>query len=349
MASDDYLILFGDLIGSTEVASEASTSVFSRLYIASFYLAIKCATQYIKEPVFPTVIFKKIIEGIQLSGDEVFSLTKISKFSTDELNDVVASAVAFSFALKVFWMASPYNIKRLYEKKFPRDIALGIHIGPAERILDDPKSNIVGLHINVTKRLETAARSGGNSRIFVSDYVAYIYRRWLDKWKDLPSKKIPPLLYSKFNVTKTPIDLKGLPVKVSAFELQINKKDQMKLQYLFEMIYQSSDHIDSETENAVRKLADILLDNLFEIESLYQYVDNISSPENYINLWFQSVSPLPHMFLNDIWTIMVTFFLSCGFVRRRGMNRKIRKKYDAKTEKIMIRLREMLSSINEEG
>jgi len=78
MTSSDYLILFGDLIGSTEVASEASPSTFSKLYIASFYLAMKCAKRYIEEPMFPAVPFTKIIEGINLSGDEVFSFTEIT-------------------------------------------------------------------------------------------------------------------------------------------------------------------------------------------------------------------------------------------------------------------------------
>lgn len=343
MTSSDYLILFGDLIGSTEVASEASPSTFSKLYIASFYLAMKCAKRYIEEPMFPAVPFTKIIEGINLSGDEVFSFTEMTGIDDEtKKQDAVASAVAFAFVLSVFWMASPYNIKRLNERKFPRLVALGIHMGPAERILDNPESNLAGLHINVTKRLETAARSGLNSRIFASDDVVHIYSRWLNRHRNVPAKETPPLLYSKFNIISTPLDLKGLPVKLSAFELQINENDQNRLMELLEIIFDTPKHPDVQAEDAVLKLTNFLLDELFSIESLRQQIPNISSPEDYIEYWFKAINPVPNLFTSDLWTLMVTFFISCGFIRRSGLSEENIKEYKNITEKVRLRLRELL-------
>lgn len=347
MTNDNYLILFGDLVGSTEVASEASAVLFSKLYIASFRLAIDCAEHYIKnpdmkKPVFKTVKFSKTIEGIITTGDEVLSFTKMSGLPEKEKNDLIASAVAFALVLKVFWMASPYNLIRLNEKKFPRDIAIGIHSGPAERIYNGDDNDIAGLHINVAKRLETLARNGEASRIFVSDDVAFIFEKWLQGWQHLEIEKMPPLLFTSFKRVKASLDLKGIPVKVFPFELRMNLF-LPKLDYLFKLIYGTPKISDAEAENAAMILGDTLLKKLFKVSSLMRQLKDIDTHEKYIDHWFNSIDPLPHLFIHDLWTEMLTFFFSCGFVRNTKLNNTTRNEYKKRTA---VHLDKLIDLIN---
>lgn len=344
MATSDYLILFGDLIGSTEVASEASPSLFSKLYIGSFHLAAQCAQDYITNPVFTTVKFSKIIEGMQLSGDEVLSFTDMTGLNEDQKTDLIASAVTFAFMIKTFWMASPYNILRLHEKKFFRDIALGIHIGPAERISDDAQSDIAGLHINVTKRLETAARSANNSRILVSDDVNHYFSGWLKKWSALLAPHAPPLLYTIFDQVQSPLDLKGIPVKVTPFELQLNKENKAKIRELLELIFSTPERIGAEAEDAVRILGDTFLEKLFQYRSLLDQIKDIKTTDEYISHWFDAVDHLPHLFLHDLWTVMVVFFICCGFNRRCDLNVTKRNSYQERTKRFRSKLIELLEN-----
>jgi hypothetical protein len=301
---------------------------------------VKCAIQYIKrKDLFPQASFKITLDKVPISGDEVLSFFNITTLSHEKKIDLIASAVSFAFVLKVFWLASPYNLLRLSEKKFPRDISIGIHTGPAETITDDPDSDIAGLHINVTKRLETLGRSGSHSRILVSDDVAHSFSSWLGMKKSLPMRESPPILYTCFEPVKTPLDLKGIPVKVSPFELCMDVNNE-KAHNLFRHIQDTPDRLDIRAERAASILSKTLFGSLDGIKSLRDIIGQLADPIKYIDTWFESINPIPRLFLNDLWTEMIVFFFSCGFIRYAGVSGEKKKKYiditDTIYEKLMI-------------
>ena len=152
----NYLLLFADLVGSTEVAVEASPSLFSSLYIASYHWAASKAFKFVKEKgAYPSVEFNSSIESLRVSGDEVLSFTPLPE-SPDDQEDLIASAVAFSYVTKLFWLIGPYNLQRVLSKQFPRDVAVGIHLGPAVKVpCICQEDQIASLHINIAKRMET--------------------------------------------------------------------------------------------------------------------------------------------------------------------------------------------------
>lgn len=344
MATDDYLFLFGDLIGSTEVASEASPPIYSKLYGGSFHLAIKCAREYLgRKDIFPDFTFLKTLENIKIAGDEVFSFHNISELTKEEKIDLIASAVSFAFVLKVFWMAAPYNLLRLSEKKFPRDISIGIHTGPAETITDDPNSDIGGLHINVAKRLENLGRSGSHSRILVSDDIAHNFGFWVSGKKHTDTRKAPPILYTCFEHVKSPLDLKGIPVKVTPFELIMDSNNE-KVYELFKLIKETPKKDDARAEVAAGVLGETLFKNLEGMKFLQQIIGDVINPETYIDVWFSSINPIPRLFLNDLWTEMIAFFISCGFIRYNGITPQNRTAYEEIAESIYVKL---LASLNQ--
>lgn len=354
MSSKDHLILFGDLIGSTEVASETPPRIYSRIYIGSFHLASYCAKSFVaRRDVFRSLMFPKIFPGVKMGGDEVLSFIPLPSKSVSNghrIVEVVASSVAFAFVLKLYWLASPYNLRRLLEKQFPRDVAVGIHIGPAEPIRNyENHSDIAGLHINVTKRLETAARDGRHSRIYASDDVAHLFGKWCAQHSDLGRDKAAPLLYTHFCQVQLPIDLKGVPVKVTPFELKLDEKSESKIQDLISLIYDSPTKQNCESEKAVRILARTLLEGIFKKRSDTRDFAGVSNELEYVDRWFHAIETLPRLFYNDIWTVLASFFLSCGFIRQKNITSPKKDRYQKITETLQKRLRSLIEESNNQG
>ncbi|MCH7878543.1 MAG: hypothetical protein IH914_04420 [candidate division Zixibacteria bacterium] len=335
MKNNDYLILFGDLIGSTEVASESSPKTFSRFYIESFHLAVECATRNLPLKLSNEVPLEPSIGSPRLAGDEVLSFTRVDY--KDNLSSLVGSAVTFAMALKAFWLAAPYNLKRLHEKSFPRDIAVGIHIGPAEPVSNKKDSDIAGLHINVTKRLETAARDGQNSRIFTSDDVANYFVIWIDKMSSLKTSKAVPILYTKLEKLQTSIDLKGIPVKVSPFELQLNEKDKKRFAQLAKLTYSHPVQNEADVADILTALIQLLLTGLEKRKHLMTEC-GIKNTTAYIDYWFHAIGHVPQIFFNDRWSTMLAFFMSCGFISHPKCNQNLIKEYQNVNEELYTKL-----------
>jgi hypothetical protein len=288
-----------------------------------------------------------------MGGDEVLSFIPLPSKSGgngQRIIEVVASSVAFAFVLKLYWLASPYNLRRLIEKQFPRDIAVGIHIGPAETIRSyENHTDIAGLHINVTKRLETAAREGRHSRIYASDDVAHLFGKWCAQHAELGRDKAAPLLYTHFSQVQLPIDLKGVPVKVTPFELKLDEKSESKIQDLISLIYDSPDKLNCESEKAVRILASTLLKGIFKRRSDTSDFAGVSNELEYIDRWFKAIDTLPRLFYNDIWTVLASFFLSCGFIRQKNITPAKKDRYQKITETLQKRLRNLIESYKNKG
>jgi len=160
--TNNYLILFGDLVGSTEVAVEASPSFYAETYSASYRWAVARAFEYIKNPdVFPQQRFSDHLKEVKVAGDEVLSFTQLASDGSPQLlQDSVASAVAFAWITKLCWLMAPYNLRRMLARQFPRDIAVGIHIGPAAQVRsEEGTSDLASLHRSEERRVGKECRS----------------------------------------------------------------------------------------------------------------------------------------------------------------------------------------------
>jgi len=339
--TNTYLFLFADLIGSTEVATELSQTSYAGKYIASLHWAYERAVQFITETeIFPEVRFSHTIDSkrIALIGDEVFSPTILrhdwlKEGSAGGILDVVASAVSFSFLTKLCWLASPYNLGRMSSQQFPRDIAVGIHIGPATQVFDDKPDVLASLHINVTKRIENSARTGDESRIFASDDVCRYFALWTKEYetRNLPLERLPPLIYSTFRKRGERTDVKGVSRRVQLYEL-VWKPDSMKV---FGKILESPSSDESDTESAVRRLGTICLP------------PEEGRPDSYVQRWFSSVRSLPSIFFDEVWLLLSCYLLSCAFVRhpKLRISQSTQRKYISTCQSLFQRLERNVTEI----
>ncbi len=345
----NYLIFFADLIGSTEVASEASPYSFARYYLLSYHWAVDRAFEYLKNSgkIFGKNQFKKLINQPRNTGDEIITFTAIEN-NEEDFQDLVASSITYGFVLKMCWFTSPYNLLRLLHKKFPRDVAIGIHIGPAVTIRDGvDDSDIAGLHINVSKRLETAARSGKQSLIYVSDDIKYQYEKWQEKirhTKNDDKSKTIPLEYTRLYDIPNPVDMKGIPIKITPSELQLDKNARNDLDELFKLMKKTPSIAGTTTENALSMLGKYLTTGIEEWQFSNDHGQTIGGKE-LAQKWFEANENSPNIFYNDLWTVVVFYFISCAYL----LNFPEEPLFNIGTNKIYNSLKKLIQEKNKNG
>lgn len=352
-SEDYYLILFADLIGSTEVASEQSPNTYSRTYIASFRWAANRAIDYIRQDVWSKnkkLNFNKRIEKITIIGDEVFSIKKLLSATTadtdsgktaidDQNSDIVASAVLFAYLIKLYWFVSPYNLNRLLGNQFTRDISVGIHIGPAGPLIkdkhDDGDDDVAGLHINIAKRIETLARDGTSTRIFASEDVNHHFGKWRKRFLSVRYQDQALLTFMQFDKFGDRHFIKGLPRSIEVFELKWVTNNNDLLLMLKEFTSFRFDTQDLEAEDVLQKLGKAFfrrVDKTDNTKLLSEAVDfgslkliteaNSDTTENaidyakrYIENWFDAVRNPPKVFLDELFISTSYFIISCALYR----------------------------------
>ena len=350
----NYLILFADLIGSTEVASEALPREFAELYVASFQWAARRAYEFVRlKGVFDKQDFKKILGMPRIQGDEALSFTELDELTNGEVQDCVASALAFAYVLKLMWLASPYNVRRLEDKQFPRGISIGLHIGPAGSVIvakGQPKQ-IAGLHINIAKRIEGAAKDGTDSRIFASHDVTKRFAEWLHRHENVPTHHKSPIAMSRFEPCKDLSDLKGLPRKVQLYELIAIDSDiftHAKQNYL--EIATTPNKINGPAEKVIQKWAHRFLPkgkkpfhlsgpNGTENPMVVYNLKSGDTVRGYISCWFKALDQPILLFFDEAWLMMSAFFISCGLARHDDVGKQAREGY-AKASKRLFDLLE---------
>ena len=320
----NYLILFADLIGSTEVATEALPSVFTELYIASFQWAARQAYQFVLERgVFPGQDFTETLDAPRIQGDEVFSFTKLDDLTDPQKEDCVASAVAFAKVIKLMWLAGPYNVQRITDKQFPRGISIGLHIGPAGRVLvpAGDSEQIAGIHINIAKRIEGAAKEGSESRIFASSDVKRCFAAWVARHDSIPEHCKAVISLCEFRPCVGMSDLKGLPRKVQLFELMGMVKIAKLAQAQLHALKTTPETNDQGAETVAAKLAQAFLPpgmTPFSRDNTPMVVHSLRSAETnagYIAKWFEAVGQPMHLFFDEAWLLMNAFFVSASLAR----------------------------------
>lgn len=352
-STSDYLILFGDLVGSTEVAVEATPLFFARTYIASFHWAAHKALDCVKKvgDIFGDANFTKRIENIDIAGDEVHAFipidSSLGKTGRDN-EDLVASAVSFAYVTKLYWLAAPYNLNRMLDQQFPRDISVGIHIGRAAAVQDSEGSDVAGLHINITKRIESQAREAKESRIFASRDVTDLFEEWRKRNGALPEASRPPLWFTKFFHRPEPISGKGVPKKLNVLELE--RAEKTVDQELIKLITQLATTPETEevsAESVARIMAETFIPNseaIFADPELS--VDNVVSgaqtAEAYINKWFDALQSFPKIFLDEPWLIFNCFFVSSMLMRHPAIRAEERDRSKKIVLNLLLRLDELL-------
>lgn len=214
--NDRCLIIFSDLIGSSEVADELTPEEYANNYIKSFYFAGKLALNFIKK-VNPK--WKTDIE-YDFSGDEILIFKKIDYINGCS-NDVV-TALSFAYTLKLYWLLSHYTVNKIMNKKPPREIACGLHIGDV--VLVKPSNGrscsprYASYAINIAKRVETTSRKGVSSNIYATNIIGEIFNKWKKQEIKKSIENLRLLICTAFK-SAMPELLKGISGKVWISEL----------------------------------------------------------------------------------------------------------------------------------
>jgi class 3 adenylate cyclase len=317
----NYLMLFADLVGSTDVAVEASPSSYSRQYVASFHHAARRAYTFVaaKKPAFKGHVFAKVIERPHLAGDEVRSFSVMPGRGTHR-DDIVGSAVAFAYAIKLLWLASPYNLGRILNKQFPRDLSVGIHIGPAVEVpCPRGENQVASLHINLAKRIETAAKEGKESRIFASYEVRDHFHAWTRRQHTKgETKHKPPLLFTKFEIRDNPDQVKGIPKPLTLFELEWDREKKAEFDEIVDEGYKSPRTPDADIEGATKMLMEMFIPPKKKPFSAGRYREveaEYASTSKYISGWFNGIESVSRLFFDEPWLVISSYWLSCGLLR----------------------------------
>lgn len=344
----NYLLLFADLVGSTEVAVEASPMSYSRTYVASYHWAARRAHDFILDKeAFPRQQFQATIDRPRVAGDEVLSFTPMPDDLTLQ-QDIVASAVAFAYVTKLFWLVSPYNLQRILGKQFPRDVAVGIHIGPAVDVpVEGIETQIASLHINIAKRIEGVARDGRESRIFASYEVRDLYHKWVKRHAGVEWKHRAPLSYTQFVQRDKPQLVKGIPKPLQLFELEWNHDDDTHLRYILEQLHRSPNTNDVDTEGAARRMIEIFLPPtrppfvMDGPEQKRQVDASYASADEYIKNWFDGIEAVNKLFFDEYWLVISSYLVSCGMLRHTAVTNGSRTSYVGIAEHVCDRLQEL--------
>lgn len=354
--SGNYLILFADLIGSTEVAVEVTPSFYAQTYVSSYHWAARRAMTFIKsKAVFPSERFKDVIKNFRIAGDEVLSFTPLDAVEDITKEDIVASAIAFAYVTKLYWLVSPYNLQRMIGRQFPRDIAVGIHIGPAAVVpTSKNKKQIASLHINATKRVEGKARGGKESRIFASYEVCDHFNKWLcrvEKKEGGGIKNRSPLSFTHLEPREDLDTVKGMPKKIQLLELKWPANDS-NLTDLLDQLADTPKQEDIDTEKAARFLAKNFLlypKNPFSYDKgktsaiSYNRSELGYNATGYINKWFEAVKELNKLFFDECWLVLNCYLLSCSLLRYKDIKPSNIKRYQKIAKNILlIRLMDLM-------
>ena len=168
------VILFADIVGCSEISNEHSVEDYAKI-LYQFYLTAHSA--YRSTPSLGLLGNDAIF---RYAGDEVCLFLLLDKdtksLMSKECDKRIFAALGFSLALKFYWHISEYNLLRIEDHLLPRDVGIGIHVGPIALQNDPPKLlgndcklSIEGFAINLAKRIEAASHESRGTRIFLSD------------------------------------------------------------------------------------------------------------------------------------------------------------------------------------
>jgi len=177
------VVLFADIIGCSEISNNCNIVEYDKI-ISEFHNTCAAACSIL----FPTNEYSSNEIEITIRGDELCLILHSGlDVATDNYWAVpvnkasiikdVQQAVRLAFGLKLLWLISNYNKARMKCALLPRDIGIGINIGPVMfSVHPSPvrQNTSEGYSINLAKRIEGISRLGYHSKIFVCRELAHI-------------------------------------------------------------------------------------------------------------------------------------------------------------------------------
>ena len=321
-SSDQYLIVFEDLIGSTKIGDYLEPDDFAGSYMSSFHWAANRAMDFIcAQPVFENLNKRIAVHELRIQGDEALCFQALK--GTDH-GSTVASAVCHAYLTKLFWLASPYGIRRLKEDKKVEEIAVGINKGEACIIKTSKIQSIAGFQVNVTKRIENAARDpniNSESKILASEKINKLFNEWQTEIRQIegPEKNWPPLLHSEFKRVKGSIDTKGTS-SIYLYEFLFPKESET-INILCKNLIGDFNNGKIDIKHNPWLTFSSVADCFFEedVPFLADYLDPSGKikeriKKEYIKEWFAYVHNTSSIFNNSAWHILNSFFMSCAFL-----------------------------------
>jgi len=206
-------ILFADIVGCSIISDNYAIEKYDEFLTQFHKKAIDAKRLFF--PKFKGWTSNKI--EFSVKGDE----TCLILHSGNKENDV-NHAIFFAIFLKLSWLVSEENQKRVEIGKLPIELGIGINQGFVwydyhlvdEGKKEDYKKNKTseGYAINIAKRIESASRNGRNTKIFVSAEIRMIAKKLFEskidfdegeKYGELKGILNPPYLYEivHFNPT----------------------------------------------------------------------------------------------------------------------------------------------------
>jgi len=177
------VILFADIVGASEVSNNCSIDEYDS-FIDEFHDICKKT----RDLIFPTSEYsveeiESSIKGDEIclilhSGKDFGSVSAFAQKKEEEgLIKDVKNAILFAVGLKLMWLISEYNRKRIHCWLVPRQLAVGINVGPVMfrvHAATGREKSSEGYTINLAKRIEGIAREGQYSKIFVCKEFRYV-------------------------------------------------------------------------------------------------------------------------------------------------------------------------------
>lgn len=224
------LVLFADLVGSSEVGNTLEPKEYWLQYVSNFYAAITIALKSagikdIEEP-FTQNNRKSKPHVLELTGDEcALFLCEDAELRTD-FAQFVRQIVRFTYILKSLWFISPFNLRRMMMDAVPRELAVGAHCGSTLKLFSHRKTWFAGHTVNVAKRIEQTSRVHKNLNFCLSAPVASVYRRQ-STWAGLTSTE--SFIYQLMDAAEPEHrDLKGIEPSVRVNEMLLTWERKQK-------------------------------------------------------------------------------------------------------------------------
>lgn len=175
------LILFADLVGSSEVGNTLTPEEYWDEYVSNFYAAVKVAQKMAKLPETPQCHVRLVGDGCEIFYREDTPTPAPDWFLTDQVHKIVR----FTYILKALWFVSPFNIRRMEDHKSPREIAVGAHCGTILEIVKPKEEGtayvndpwFLGHTINVARRIESISRDRRNLNFCVSAPIGSMFKK----------------------------------------------------------------------------------------------------------------------------------------------------------------------------
>lgn len=193
------VLVFADIMDSAFLSYFLSTSEYDQLIDNFHRCAEDCVTQIRKEY---DIKAEEIEYGC--AGDELKLFLITENGNVERIRHLFKAILDLAFRLKILWLFSDSNIKRIEDHKAPTDMGVGIHAGPVMVQLPDaehPSPYCEGYSITLCKRIESASRDGKDCQIFLSQNAKqliedrdFIHTKEVENsaMKGIPS---PPKLY----------------------------------------------------------------------------------------------------------------------------------------------------------